>query len=102
MDYVIEVIGDFDIAVGFALAGVNRLIEKKGKELAKYIEETIKNKEEKIIIIQESYFETLPGKTKVKTLTSIKPLFIVLGKGKSNDLSLMVKRVFGVDLLNKK
>jgi vacuolar-type H+-ATPase subunit F/Vma7 len=100
--YKIEVIGDLDFGLGFSLAGVEDIKSLKGKELAKYIENLIKEKKKKIVLIQNEYFKELPGRVRVKILTSINPLFIVLGEGQSDDLSLMVKRVFGVDLLNKK
>jgi len=98
--YPIEVIGDDEFCLGFSLAGINNTTNLKGEELAKYINEMVKEKQKKIVIIQNKYYQDLPDRVKLKTLTSIQPLFIVLGEEESGDIKMMVKRVFGVDLLN--
>jgi vacuolar-type H+-ATPase subunit F/Vma7 len=98
MNYEIEVIGDSAFVIGFSLSGVKgRTIE--GKNLIKYINDLIKDKAKKVIILQDKYYEQLPDRLKNKISLSITPLIIVLGDQKSDDIKFMIKKVFGVELL---
>jgi len=98
VNYEIEAIGDSDFVIGFSLSGVKGK-NLNEKELIKYLNNLIKEKSKKIIILQDKYYQLLPDRIKNKVSLSISPLVIVLGNKESGDIKFMIKKVFGVDIL---
>jgi len=101
VNYEIEVVGDLDFVIGFSLSGIKgkTFSADKKEELSKYLSNMIKNKEKKLIILQNKLYQLLPDRLKNKISLSITPLVIVLGNKESDDIKFMIRKVFGVDIL---
>jgi V/A-type H+-transporting ATPase subunit F len=93
------VLGDEDFVLGFRLAGVENCFTAEKEELARKLEEILKDKELKLVIMKEEDVDALPAHMKKGLEKMVVPVIARVSEREyAVDLRDLIKRSIGIDV----
>ena len=97
----IAVVGREEFITGFRLAGVRKVHEVAGGDVAEMerrMTELMQDKGVGILVVMDADFRRIPPALRKTMVESVEPVVIAIGKIEEVDLRERIKNVVGVDL----
>ncbi|MBM4248714.1 MAG: V-type ATP synthase subunit F [Euryarchaeota archaeon] len=97
----IAVVGREEFVTGFRLAGVRKVREVPGDDIAgmeRVMEELMKDREVGILVVMDADFRRISPALRKAMVESVEPVVIAIGKIEEVDLRERIRNVVGVDL----
>ena len=95
----IAVLGDEDFVLGFRLAGVENCIMAEKGELARKLDELLKDRELKVVIMKEEDVMGLPARVRKNLEKMVVPVIARVSEQEyAVDLRDLIKRCIGIDV----
>ncbi len=93
----IAVIGNTEFTLGFKLAGIQKVFDKKNYQ--NKIKQLTQREDIGILIVQKEDLEKLPSNTKQKIEASVDPVVVTLSEeAEATGLQDKIQKVIGIDL----
>lgn len=97
----IAVVGSEEFVTGFRLAGIRKVHEVAGGDVArmeKAMSELMQDKAVGILVVMDADFRRISPALRKTMVESVEPVVIAIGKIEEVDLRERIKNVVGVDL----
>ena len=97
----IAVVGREEFVTGFRLAGIRKVHEVAGGDVAameKRMGELLRDREVGILVVMDADFRLISPALRKSMVGSVEPVVIAIGKIEEVDLREKIKSVVGVDL----
>lgn len=97
----IAVVGREEFVTGFRLAGVRKVREVSGDDLAvmeRVLGEVMQDREVGIVVVMDADFRRVSPALRKTMVESVEPVVVAIGKIEEVDLRERIRNVVGVDL----